>query len=91
MLKDKGDISLGRRKIIDRLTIAWDAGLNVLSGETGAGKSIIVDAVGALLGDRLGSEVVRSGQERASVEGVFDLEGPASEALRDDLLATTVR
>ena len=72
--------------IIDRLTIAWDAGLNVLSGETGAGKSIIVDAVGALLGDRLGSEVVRSGQQRASVEGVFALEGPAAEGLRDLLL-----
>ena len=42
--------------IVDQLTVSWSPGLNVLSGETGAGKSIIVDAVGALLGDRLGSD-----------------------------------
>ena len=57
--------------IVEQLRIAWDAGLNVLTGETGAGKSIIVDAVGALLGDRLGPETVRSGRERAFVEGIF--------------------
>ena len=47
--------------IVDRLQIDWHAGLNVITGETGAGKSILIDAVGALLGDRLGPEVVRSG------------------------------
>jgi len=59
--------------IIDRLEIGWRPGLNVITGETGAGKSIVVDAVGALLGDRLGAEVVRTGAERAVVEGVFVL------------------
>ncbi|HEY0582659.1 MAG TPA: AAA family ATPase, partial [Chloroflexota bacterium] len=57
--------------IVDRLQIDWQAGLNVITGETGAGKSILIDAVGALLGDRLGPEVVRSGANRAMVEGVF--------------------
>jgi DNA repair protein RecN (Recombination protein N) len=59
--------------IIDRLEIDWHPGLNVITGETGAGKSILIDAVGALLGDRLGPEVVRSGAQRAMVEGVFTI------------------
>src|SRR5207248_6675590 len=59
--------------IVDRLEIDWQPGLNVITGETGAGKSILVDAVGALLGDRLGPEMVRSGAPRALIEGVFTL------------------
>ena len=59
--------------IIEQVSIRWESRLNVLTGETGAGKSIIVDAVGALLGDRLGPEAVRFGSQRAIVEGVFDL------------------
>jgi DNA repair protein RecN (Recombination protein N) len=59
--------------IIDRLTIEWSRGLNVVTGETGAGKSIIIDAVGALLGGRISPDLVRSGAGRATVEGVFDL------------------
>jgi DNA repair protein RecN (Recombination protein N) len=59
--------------IVDLLEIDWHTGLNVITGETGAGKSILIDAVGALLGDRLGPEVVRSGAQRALVEGVFTL------------------
>lgn len=59
--------------IIDRLTIEWSRGLNVVTGETGAGKSIIIDAVGALLGGRVSPDFVRSGASRATVEGVFDL------------------
>ncbi|MBI4495203.1 MAG: DNA repair protein RecN [Chloroflexi bacterium] len=60
--------------IVDRLELTWASGLNVLTGETGAGKSIIVDALGALLGDRLGPEHVRHGAARAVVEGVFALD-----------------
>jgi DNA repair protein RecN (Recombination protein N) len=59
--------------IIDRLTIDWSRGLNVVTGETGAGKSIIIDAVGALLGGRISQDFVRHGASRATVEGVFDL------------------
>src|SRR5260221_6698228 len=57
--------------IVDHLQIDWHPGLNVITGETGAGKSILIDAVGALLGDRLGPEIVRSGASRALVECVF--------------------
>lgn len=61
--------------IIDQVTLAIAPGFNVLSGETGAGKSIIVGALGLLLGERGHADVIRSGQERASVEGVFEVEG----------------
>jgi DNA repair protein RecN (Recombination protein N) len=67
--------------IIDQLELTWQPGLTVITGETGAGKSIIIDAVGALLGDRLGPEVVRSGAARALVEGIFVLDEPRPELL----------
>jgi DNA repair protein RecN (Recombination protein N) len=66
-------LTLRNFAIVDRLEIEWHAGLNVITGETGAGKSILIDALGALLGDRLGPEMVRSGAQRALVEGVFSL------------------
>jgi DNA repair protein RecN (Recombination protein N) len=66
-------LTLRNFAIVDRLQIDWHAGLNVITGETGAGKSILIDAVGALLGDRLGPDIVRSGAPRALVEGVFSL------------------
>lgn len=59
--------------IIDALRLGFCQNLNVFTGETGAGKSIIVDAISALLGERLGSEVVRAGSERAIVEGIVDV------------------
>jgi DNA repair protein RecN (Recombination protein N) len=60
--------------IIDYLNLCLNRQFNVFTGETGAGKSIIIDAVNALLGGKIGAEFVRSGCERASVEGVFTLE-----------------
>jgi DNA repair protein RecN (Recombination protein N) len=65
--------------LIDRLTVRLGPGLNVLTGETGAGKSIIVGALSLLLGERASADVVRAGEDRASVEGVFDVAG------RDDV------
>src|SRR5690349_3275724 len=60
--------------IIDRLHLRLNRLFNVFTGETGAGKSIIIDAVNALLGGKIGAEFVRAGCERATVEGVFSLE-----------------
>ena len=54
--------------LIDELNIEFEAGLNVLSGETGAGKSILVDSMNLLLGERADRELIRSGQEKAHVE-----------------------
>lgn len=59
--------------IIESLTLPLSAGFNVLSGETGAGKSIIVGALGFLLGERGSSDLIRTGADKATVEGVFDV------------------
>jgi DNA repair protein RecN (Recombination protein N) len=59
--------------IIESLTLPLARGFNVLSGETGAGKSIIVGALGLLMGERASADVIRTGADRAVVEGVFDL------------------
>ncbi len=67
--------------IIDKLDLDLGAGLIILTGETGAGKSIILDAVEMLVGGRADTTVVRSGAEAALVEGVFKLKGPEKEAV----------
>ena len=61
--------------VIDDLRIELQPGLNVLTGETGAGKSLIVGALSLLLGERASSDLVRAGEDRALVEGVFDISG----------------
>jgi DNA repair protein RecN (Recombination protein N) len=63
--------------VIEDVSLRLFPGLNVLTGETGAGKSIIVGALSLLLGERASSESVRTGAERAAVEGVFELGGEA--------------
>lgn len=63
--------------VIEQVTLPVAPGFNVLSGETGAGKSIIVGALGLLLGERSSADVVRVGADRAVVEGVFDTTGNA--------------
>ena len=59
--------------LVLELTVCFDRGLNVLTGETGAGKSIIVDSVNFLIGARADKDMIRSGAEKAYVEGVFDI------------------
>ncbi|MDH7603155.1 MAG: AAA family ATPase, partial [Armatimonadota bacterium] len=66
--------------LIDELRLELDPGFTVLTGETGAGKSIIVDAVAAVLGERAASDVVRSGTEKCLVQAVFDLSNAPSAA-----------
>ena len=61
--------------IIDKLHIEFSRGLNVLTGETGAGKSIIIDALGLTLGSKASSEMLRSGTEKAVVEALIDVHG----------------
>ncbi|MDR0788146.1 MAG: DNA repair protein RecN [Gemmatimonadota bacterium] len=61
--------------LIDRLTVPLSPGLNVLTGETGAGKSILLGALSLLLGERASGDMVRAGADRASVEGIFEVEG----------------
>ncbi len=58
--------------LIDQLEIHFEGGFNLISGETGAGKSIIVDALGLLAGSKASGEMVRSGESRAIVEAIFE-------------------
>src|SRR3954454_20057758 len=59
--------------VVERLRVHFHAGLNLLTGETGSGKSIIVDALGLLLGGRASAEMIRTGEPRARVAGIFDV------------------
>lgn len=68
------ELSIKQFAIIDELTIPFDRGMTVLTGETGAGKSILLDAIGLLVGGRGSSEFVRYGQDKAELEGLFLVE-----------------
>jgi DNA repair protein RecN (Recombination protein N) len=69
--------------VVEQARIRFHAGLNILTGETGSGKSIVVDSFGLLLGGRASAEMVRSGQARARVSGIF---APAGNAELEALL-----
>lgn len=64
--------------LIDSLEVEFGSGLNLLTGETGSGKSIIVDSLGALTGDRVSAELIKEGEQAATIEGLFSL-GKATE------------
>lgn len=66
------DLSIRNFAIIDRLDVAFERGMTVLSGETGAGKSILVDALNLILGDRADADAVRDGCDRADITARFD-------------------
>src|SRR5215468_3113037 len=61
--------------VIDSVEVEFEPGLNVLTGETGAGKSILVEAVSLLLGGRASGDLVRTGEETATIEAIFDRGG----------------
>jgi DNA repair protein RecN (Recombination protein N) len=63
--------------VVDRLRVRFHAGLNLLTGETGSGKSLVVDALGLLLGGRASAELIRSGESRARVAGIFEVRDQA--------------
>lgn len=67
------DLIIKNFAIIENLHVTFGSGFNVLTGETGAGKSIIIDAVNLLLGGRARGEIIRTGEEEASVEAIFEL------------------
>ncbi len=69
------ELSISNFAIIENLSISFKKGLTVLTGETGAGKSIIIDAIHLLVGGRGSSEFVRHGEDKAEIEGLFFIEG----------------
>jgi DNA repair protein RecN (Recombination protein N) len=79
------ELTITNFAIIERLDLRFSPGFNVFTGETGAGKSIIIDAVSLLLGGRADSSVIRTGMDRATIEGIFYLT-PRERAVLDLLL-----
>ena len=77
------DLSIKNFAIIDELHVSFGEGLNVISGETGAGKSIIIGAVSLLLGDRVTAEMIRTQADSATVEALFDISH--NDALREKI------
>jgi DNA repair protein RecN (Recombination protein N) len=75
------EMRLENYAVIDNLVVEFGPGLNLLTGETGAGKSILVDALALLLGDKASSDVIRDGTERAMVSALFEAEGAAEKPL----------
>jgi DNA repair protein RecN (Recombination protein N) len=78
-------LNISNFALISELKVEFDRGLNLLTGETGSGKSIIVDALGVLIGDRFSPELIRAGERHAFVEGLFTLGAhPQVEALLEE-------
>lgn len=75
------EVRLENYAVIDNAAVEFASGLNLLTGETGAGKSILIDALALLLGDKASSEVIRSGSERAIVSAVFECEADAGDSI----------
>lgn len=77
------DLRIANFAIIDELRVSFEEGLNVISGETGAGKSILIGAVSLLLGDRAAADMIRTQTDAATVEALFDIQG--NRALQEKL------
>ena len=75
------ELRLENYAVIDNLAVEFASGLNLLTGETGAGKSILIDALTLLLGDKASTDVIRSGGERAVISAVFEIESAAAKTV----------
>src|SRR5579871_6981748 len=72
------ELAVENYAVIEKVRVRFHRGLNLLSGETGSGKSIVVDALGLLLGARTSAEMVRTGADRARISGIFEIAPNAS-------------
>ena len=71
------ELTVENYAVVEKVRVRFHRGLNLLTGETGSGKSIVVDALALLLGGRASAEMVRSGAERARIAGIFEMERSA--------------
>jgi DNA repair protein RecN (Recombination protein N) len=79
------ELRLENYAVIDNVAVGFAAGLNLLTGETGAGKSILIDALALLLGEKASSDVIRAGAERAVISAVFEAESASEKPLNQIL------
>ncbi|HEY1264938.1 MAG TPA: AAA family ATPase, partial [Terriglobales bacterium] len=79
------ELRLENYAVIDDLAVEFAAGLNLLTGETGAGKSILIDALSLLLGEKASADVVRAGAGKAVVSAVFEVDGNTKKSLEEVL------
>ena len=78
------DLHVRNLAVIDEADIQFGPGLNALTGETGAGKSIVVDSLALISGARASSDLIRTGAETLSVTGIFEPEGPGWREILDE-------
>ena len=74
-------LSISNLAIIENIDVSFKEGFTVLTGETGVGKSLVIDSLSLLLGARASSELIRSGEDAATIKGVFELHNPQLEAI----------
>jgi DNA repair protein RecN (Recombination protein N) len=75
------ELRLENYAVVDNLAVEFAGGLNLLTGETGAGKSILIDALALLLGEKASSDVIRTGTDRAVITAVFEADGAAEKSI----------
>src|SRR5216684_7247232 len=75
------ELAVENYAVIEKLRVRFHPGLNLLTGETGSGKSIVVDALGLVLGGRASAEMIRTGAEKARITGIFEVSSPAIAAI----------
>src|SRR5213082_1613066 len=69
------ELTVENYAVVEKIRVRFHHGLNLLTGETGSGKSIVVDALALLFGGRASAEMVRAGAERARITGIFEVDG----------------
>lgn len=84
------ELRLENYAVIDNMAVEFAPGLNLLTGETGSGKSILIDALSLLLGDKASAEVIRAGAERAVISAVFEVEAGAEKLVAQILEANGI-
>ena len=84
-------LSVRHLAVIDQLAVEFDSGFNVLTGETGAGKSVLVEAIGLLVGGRASADLVRTGETQATIQAAVTEHYRARSAFEDSIAFTVVR
>ena len=78
-------LSIANLAIIENIEVSFQEGFTVLTGETGAGKSLVIDSLSLLLGERASNELIRAGEDSATIRGIFEVRNPSLSALLSSL------